>query len=176
MRASLAGPLARDRHAPRVVASACHRMHAARPPMAMALGPPSGHCRKLYSCGCVRRIYSIERAANLHARRFANSVCNAEILSEMLFAGTLYTADSVCTALHCGANSVCNQHFKQCFSIANTVCKHSQFQGRHFGKCKAAKAIAQQCKAAQTCKHCDAVKGHLQRAKLRALHHSASLL
>ena len=101
---------------------------------------------------------------------------NAETISDTQSAGTLYTADSVCTALHCGANSVCNQHFKQCFSIANTVCKHSQFQSRHFGKCKAAKAIAQQCKAAQTCKHCDAVKGHLQQAKLRALHHSASLL
>ena len=87
----------------------------------------------------------------------------------------LFTLQTV-SALHCSANSVCNQHLKQCFSIANTVCKHSQFQSRHFGKCKAAKAIAQQCKAAQTCKHCDAVKGHLQQAKLRALHHSASLL
>ena len=49
--------------------------------------------RKLYSCGCVHWIYSIERAVNVHTRIFANCVCNAETLSEILI------ADTICTAL-----------------------------------------------------------------------------
>ena len=43
MRASLAAPPARNRRARRALAGVCHRMHVARPPMAMALGPPGLH-------------------------------------------------------------------------------------------------------------------------------------
>ena len=74
-------------------------------------------------------------AVNLHASRFANSVCNAETLSEMLIADTLCTANSVGTALH---RKQCLQSTIQFFSFANTLCKHSQqtltVLSRHFGK------------------------------------------
>ena len=116
-------------HMPWPAAATRTHTHAARPPMAMALGPPSGHRRyyagygTLYSSGFVRWIYSTERAVNLHARRFAHTVCIAETRSEMVFADTPYMAnnyvcnalqtancaDSVSTALHHGTNSACNQ-------------------------------------------------------------------
>ena len=56
----------------------------------------SGHCRAdTANCtvAAVYWIYSIERAVNVHTRIFANCVCNAETLSEILI------ADTICTAL-----------------------------------------------------------------------------
>ena len=70
------------------------RTRAARPPMGMALVPPSGTAAAgtaNYGSGCVHWIYSIERAVNLHTSSFANSVCH-EVFKCLAWQILFYTA------------------------------------------------------------------------------------
>ena len=73
----------------------------------------------LYSLGSgfVRWFYSTERAVNLHARGFANTVCIAETRSEMLNAVCRHSLHGKQLCLHCTANC------KQCQRCTAPRCK-----------------------------------------------------
>ena len=122
---------------PSAFATACTRHALSWPwPWALPVGTAAAdtaNCTVAAVCARSKALGVL--AVNLHASRFANSVCNADTLSEMLIADTLCTANSVGTALH---RKQCLQSTIQFFSFANTLCKHSQqtltVLSRHFGK------------------------------------------